>query len=74
MDLGRKWQAQAMSGQPHHLDPEAPEADVLEQEQEIGPEDVDERPEIMHRRDPEVPEADALEQAIDVPYDDEYET
>ena len=63
----------------HSADPEAPEADVIEQEQEVvpvedvhdgtGPEWSGPRP----TRDPEVPEADALEQAIDVPYDDDYE-
>ena len=44
-----------------------PEADALEQQQEVVPEDdVD-----AVSPDPEVPEADALEQAQVVPVDDE---
>jgi len=50
-------------------DPEVPEADGLEQEQDIA-----EPPRLDPiTRDPEVSEADALEQAMDVPvaFDDE---
>jgi hypothetical protein len=56
-------------------DPEAPEADVLEQEEPVEPEPDDGtavRGPGSITRDPEVPEADAIEQALDVPYDDEY--
>ena len=65
---------------PHSADPEAPEADVIEQEQDVTRDDDDEEPGSGSVRrgpwlskDPEVPEADALEQAMDVPYDDDYE-
>lgn len=48
-------------------DPEAPEADALEQAEEVtpgpGPADVP--------GNPEVPEADAWEQSIEVPFDDD---
>jgi hypothetical protein len=62
----------------HSVDPEAPEADVLEQEQDVSPDDSENdepgtSPSTRLSRDPEVPEADALEQSIDVPYDDDYE-
>ncbi|HEX9548445.1 MAG TPA: hypothetical protein VF942_13985 [Acidimicrobiales bacterium] len=68
-----------MSFQRHHsADPEAPEADVLEQEQDVSPDDDEDDqpgtpPTTRVSRDPEVPEADALEQSIDVRYDDDYE-
>ena len=48
-------------------DPEAPEADALEQAEEVTP-----RPgpgEVP--QNPEVPEADAWEQSIEVPFDDD---
>jgi hypothetical protein len=44
-----------------------PEADALEQHQEVVPEDDEDR----LTSDPEAPEADALEQAQIVPTDDE---
>jgi len=46
-----------------------PPDDVLEQHQEVIPEDEDDQP----TSDPEVPEADALEQAQVVPDDEEDE-
>jgi hypothetical protein len=64
-----------MTFDPHHRsDPEAPEEDVLEQEEPADPADDTgtAREPASVTRDPEVPEADALEQAVDVPYDDEY--
>ncbi len=64
-----------MTFDPHRrVDPEAPEADLQEQEEPVEPEPEGEtaaEPAPV-LRDPEVPEADALEQALDVPYDDEY--
>jgi len=50
-------------------DPEAPEADALEQSQPVVPGDVSAppRPKVSF----EVPEADALEQAQEVPEDDD---
>jgi hypothetical protein len=65
-----------MTFDPHRRsDPEAPDEDVLEQEEPVDPEPgtgpVAPLP-ASALRDPEVPEADALEQAVDVPYDDEY--
>jgi acetoacetyl-CoA synthetase len=65
-----------MTFDPHpRSDPEAPEADVLEQEEPVEPQGDTGTvvPDASVFRDPEVPEADALEQAVDVPYDDEYE-
>ena len=56
--------------QDHAADPEAPEADALEQSREVVPTEHPERPELP-TRDPEAPEADALEQARSVPYDDD---
>jgi hypothetical protein len=55
----------------HPTDPEAPEDDVLEQEQEVEPEDPEERVPTLELRDPEVPEADAYEQHQEIPYGDE---
>ncbi len=52
---------------PPRRDPEAPEADTLDQHREVGPHEVFRPP----TRDPEAPEGDALEQAIEVPPDDE---
>jgi hypothetical protein len=44
-----------------------PEADALEQTEEVEPDDDDEVPSIP----PDVPEADALDQAREVPPDDD---
>jgi hypothetical protein len=52
-------------------DPEAPEDDVLEQEQEVDPEVPEDTAIRLELRDPEVPEADAYEQGQEVPYSDE---
>jgi hypothetical protein len=65
-----------MTFDPHpRSDPEAPEADVLEQAEPVEPQPDTGTvvPGTSVLRDPEVPEADALEQAVDVPYDDEYQ-
>jgi hypothetical protein len=51
-------------------DPEAPEDDVLEQQQEVDPE-VPEVVPSVEWRDPEVPDVDAYEQHQEVPYGDE---
>jgi hypothetical protein len=48
-------------------DPEAPEADALDQAEEVTPTP---RPGEVPRN-PEVPEADAWEQSIEVPFDDD---
>ena len=48
-------------------DPEAPEADALDQAEEVTPVP---RPGDVPRN-PEVPEADAWEQSIEVPFDDD---
>jgi hypothetical protein len=49
-------------------DPEAPEADAVEQAAEVSPGGARTGPVT---NDPEAPEADAWEQSQEVPYDDE---
>ncbi|HLT69401.1 MAG TPA: hypothetical protein VKZ72_04500 [Acidimicrobiales bacterium] len=48
-------------------DLEVPEADALEQAEEVTPGSRV----VQLPRDPEVPEADAWEQSLEVPYDDD---
>ena len=51
-------------------DPEAPEADALEQAASVGPDHL--QPVVRPTsRDPEVSEGDLIEQSLDVPVDDE---
>ncbi|HZQ86776.1 MAG TPA: hypothetical protein VFA83_18165 [Acidimicrobiales bacterium] len=50
---------------------QVPEADAVEQAQEVLP--SDDEPIQLSTSDPEVPEADAVEQAQSLPYDDEEE-
>ena len=51
-------------------DPEAPEADVLEQSTEVGTDHL--RPTVgLASRDPEASEGDLIEQSLEVPIDDE---
>jgi hypothetical protein len=49
------------------MDPEAPEADALEQEEPVGEPPAPEHPHLGL----EVPEADAIEQSQPAPYDEE---
>ncbi|MBV8690491.1 MAG: hypothetical protein JOZ37_05545 [Actinobacteria bacterium] len=50
---------------------QVPEADAVEQAQEVLP--SEEEPLTRPTDDPEVPEADAVEQAQSLPYDDDEE-
>lgn len=60
-------QAAASERGPLPDDPEVPEADALEQSEEVVP-----RPAVGRLPDdPEVPEADAWEQSLEVPFDDD---
>ncbi len=59
--------AEEVEGQPLRHDPEADEADQLEQARAVRERVIRHPVELS----PEVPEADALEQAMDVPDDDD---
>jgi hypothetical protein len=54
------------------MSPEVPEADALEQEQTVGPEESDLAPVATVLTTFEVPEADALDQAREVLDDDDH--